>query len=244
SPDLIIITSWTGAIPKHTAKYIKSYNSLFPGTPILIITTTISDLAVHSTKTKIKTLAPAVETPAYTNILLHAFSEGGANKAVCLAQAFLAATNHTSPLPIAAFVFDSTPGTPRYSSNVAAFSRSLPPNKLAQAVGLPIGASVLAVTWVLFSIVVGYDNNLISKTRRALNDPTLWKVAGVPRTYLFSEADDLIRWQDVEEHGLASARDLGVKSLLVRFKSTGHCGHARGNEELYWRAVRRTWDAR
>ncbi|KAK4215552.1 hypothetical protein QBC37DRAFT_121486 [Rhypophila decipiens] len=263
-PDLIIITSWTGAVPKHVAKYTQSYNQLFPQTPIMVITTSIADLAWHRTKTKLKVLAPAVQylttstnsplsenlttftspiQPKFTNILLHAFSEGGANKAVCLAQAY---QSHTQGhrLPIAAFIFDSTPGTPRYSSNVAAFRRSLPRNRFAQAVGLPFGACVLGVTWVVFCIVVGYDNNLISKTRRSLNDTGLWEVGrDIPRTYLFSESDDLIFWKDVEDHGVASADVNGARSLLVRFKSTGHCGHARGNEEIYWGAVMRTWES-
>lgn len=270
-PDLIIITSWTGAIPKHIAKYTQSYNQLFPNTPIMVITTNIADLAWHRTKTKLQVLDPAVQylatttttsptsspltpsltsftspanSPKFQSILLHAFSEGGANKAVCLAQAY---QFHTSGhrLPIGAFIFDSTPGTPRYSSNVAAFRRSLPQNRFAQTIGLPFGACVLGVTWVIFCIVVGYDNNLISKTRRALNDASLWEVGhDVPRTYLFSEKDDLIWWKDVEDHGVTSANVCGARSLLVRFKDTGHCGHARGNEEIYWGAVKRTWETR
>lgn len=92
---------------------------------------------------------------------------------------------------------------------------------------------------------MGYDNNLISKTRRALNDESLWEVGSqIPRTYLFSESDDLIFWKDVEEHGVRSAQTCGARSLLVRFKDTGHCGHARGNEELYWGIVKRTWETR
>ncbi|KAK3385335.1 hypothetical protein B0H63DRAFT_501335 [Podospora didyma] len=261
-PELIIITSWTGAIPKHITKYTEAYASLYPGVPILVVTTAIADLALRSMKTKMKALEPAIEylcaaittftasrdpekhTTSTNNILLHAFSEGGAHKSVCLAQAYQQRTGLR--LPIGAFVFDSTPGTPRYKSNVAAFQRALPQNPVAQAVGLPVSASVLGVTWVLFSVFVGYDNNLISKTRRALNDEKLWNVVGVPRTYLFSEADDLICWKDVEAHGVMSARpEVGVKSLLVRFKDTGHCGHARGgNEKLYWEAVKRTWEAK
>ncbi|KAK0725145.1 hypothetical protein B0H67DRAFT_465544, partial [Lasiosphaeris hirsuta] len=248
TPDLIIIASWTGAIAKYIAKYTLSYNKLYPTTPILVITTTISDLAFHSMKHKTRALTPAVEylltTPPKSRILLHAFSEGGAHKAVCLASSYLRSPlNPTSArLPIAAFVLDSCPGTPRYASNVAAFRRSLPRNPVAQALGVPLGASVLGVTWVLFIVFVGYDNNLISKTRRALNDERLWAVAGVPRTYLFSERDDLIRAGDVERHGVESAEEKGVRSLMVRFRDSGHCGHARGNEGVYWGVVRRTWE--
>lgn len=271
-PNLVIIFSWTGAIPKHIVKYTEAYKAMYPGTPILLITTAIADLAFHSTKKKIKALAPAIDylcsfldsarhsmssqtagaegTSRAPNgdpsILLHAFSEGGANKAVCLAQGYQARRGGTARLPVGAFIFDSTPGTPRYASNVAAFRRALPRHPVAQAVGLPVGAGVLGVTWVLFCVFVGYENNLISKTRRALNDAALWDVKDVPRTYLFSEADDLICWRDVEAHGLASAAPgIGVRSLLVRFKATPHCCHTRGeNAEVYWEAVRRTWEAK
>ncbi|KAK3377093.1 hypothetical protein B0T24DRAFT_648763 [Lasiosphaeria ovina] len=243
-PNLVIIFSWTGAIPKHIVKYTEAYKAMYPGTPILLITTAIADLAFHSTKKKIKALAPAIDY--LCSILLHAFSEGGANKAVCLAQGYQARRGGTARLPVGAFIFDSTPGTPRYASNVAAFRRALPRHPVAQAVGLPVGAGVLGVTWVLFCVFVGYENNLISKTRRALNDAALWDVKDVPRTYLFSEADDLICWRDVEAHGLASAAPgIGVRSLLVRFKATPHCCHTRGeNAEVYWEAVRRTWEAK
>ena len=275
TPDLILLTSWTGALPRHIAKYTLSYNQLYPGVPILAITTIISDLAFHSLKTKVRALAPAARYLVTSNrdrILLHAFSEGGTHKAVCLAGAYLLAQSpsagmpsslssrpRSTPadpgsqggngqvkrLPVRAFVFDSTPGTPRYTSNVAAFKRSLPRSPAARALGVPIGASVLAVTWVLFVVFVGYENNIISETRRALNDDSLWAdVRGAPRTYLFSEKDDLVHWRDVEKHGRETAEKLGVRSLLVRFRMSGHCGHARGNEGLYWGAVRRTWEAR
>jgi len=250
APDLIIITSWTGALPKHIAKYTLSYNQLYPGVPLMVITTTIWDLAIHTTETKIRDIAPAAKylltSPVpKSRILLHAFSEGGAHKAVCLARAYLLETKDPNiRIPIRAFIFDSTPGTPRYASNVAAFKRSLPRNPAARALGVPVGASVLAVTWVMFIVFVGYENNLISHTRRALNDEALWvDVRKAPRTYLFSERDDLINWRDVEKHGVESAEKLGVRSLLVRFRMSGHCGHARGNEGVYWGAVRRTWEA-
>ncbi|KAK0750151.1 hypothetical protein B0T18DRAFT_389624 [Schizothecium vesticola] len=218
SPDLIILASWTGALAKHISKYTLSYNYLFPASPILLLTTSISDLAFHTSAHKLARLAPALTyltATAPRTILLHAFSEGGAHKSVLLARAFLAQT--AAPLPVAAFVFDSAPGTPRYTSNVAAFRRSLPRHAAARALGVPVGAAVLGVTWVLFSVFVGYENNLISKTRRALNDVGLWGegLGSVPRAYLFSERDDLIWWRDVEAHGVEAAEGLGGRCLMM-----------------------------
>jgi hypothetical protein len=248
-PDLIIITSWTGAIPRHIAKYTRSYNELYPHTPIMLITTHISDLALHSTKHKTAILAPAVDYVRQRNstsdshqILLHAFSDGGSNKAVCLAEAYLASTGHR--LPVVASVLDSTPGTARYSSNLVAFRRSLPSNKALRAVGFLIGALLLGVHWGIFCIFVGYERNVISKTRRGLNDEALWNIRAMPRTYVFSQADDLISWKDIEDHAADAAERLGTTSMLVRFKESGHCCHAKENEEYYWTAVRRTWESR
>lgn len=215
----------------------------------MVITTHITDLALHSTKHKTAVLDPAVDylrrrksSGASNQILLHAFSDGGSNKAVCLAKAYLASTGYR--LPVAASVFDSTPGTARFGSNLVAFRRSLPSNTALRTVGFLLGAVLLVVHWVLFRIFVGYERNVISKTRRALNDETLWDLAAVPRTYVFSQADDLICWMDIEDHAADAAETVGTTSMLVRFKESGHCCHAKENEEYYWTAVRRTWESR
>lgn len=250
-PHLIIITSWTGANPKHIAKYTQNYMALYPFCPILVIATSIEDLTMRSTEQKIATLAPAVEyiedliVSRYTynfNILLHAFSEGGSNKAVCLARAFLAKAKYQ--LPIAAYIFDSTPGTPRFSNNVAAFKRSLPENPVIRFLGFFLGIFFVAAMEILHSIFVPYDNNIIAKTRKAINDASLWPIAGIPRTYMFSEADDLIWWKDVQEHAEMSAKEFGVVCLMVKYKASRHCDHMRLNEEYYWSAVRKTWETR
>ncbi|KAK4158734.1 hypothetical protein QBC43DRAFT_339748 [Cladorrhinum sp. PSN259] len=59
-PEIIIIASWTGASSRHVEKYTSTYNSIFPGVPILVLTTVVSDLAIHSKDHKIKSLVPAV----------------------------------------------------------------------------------------------------------------------------------------------------------------------------------------
>ncbi|ORY67807.1 uncharacterized protein BCR38DRAFT_336709 [Pseudomassariella vexata] len=248
SPDLILLTSWTGALPKHISKYTAAYTEMYPYSPIMVITTSIDDLTLRSTEQKTTAIAPAIgfiqgRTGRYdSKILLHAFSEGGSNKAVCLAKAYLQCTGHV--IPIGAYIFDSTPGTPRFNQNVAAFRRSLPLNPIIRFFGMIFGFLVLSLTWTIFCVFIGYENNTITKTRRALNDESLWPLKGVPRTYVFSEADDLIWWKDVEEHAEMSAQDLGVTSLVVRYKKSGHCGHVRENEAYYWSAVRQTWEGR
>lgn len=253
SPDLIIITSWTGAVPKHIAKYTRSYNDLYPPTPIMVITTHISDMAVHTTRQKTAALAPAVDylrrqhsSSSSNQILLHAFSDGGSNKAVCLAEAYLASTGRR--LPVAASVLDSTPGRARCSSNIAGFRRSLPrsisSSKVLRATSMVVGAFIVGVHWVLFSAFVGVERNVFDKTRRGLNDETLWDLSAMPRTYVYSQADDLISWTDVQDHAVDAAEKVGMTSRLVRFQESGHCCHAKESEALYWAAVKQTWEAR
>ncbi|EAQ83564.1 hypothetical protein CHGG_09968 [Chaetomium globosum CBS 148.51] len=301
-PDLIIITSWTGAASKHVAKYTEAYNTLYPGVPILVITTVISDLVIHSTNHKLQALAPAVDyilsrepvetapyqtdstslqsydtysppppppptttKPRFPSLLLHAFSEGGAHKAVLLARAYQQHHTHTHPpppprIPVQALLLDSTPGTASYTRATTAFARALPggaaPNTLVGRVLAPAASAG----------VVGF----------------MW--AGL-------REDEVVAWADVHRHGVESARcgltrggeggsgragsgfqstgttgggvgdgagadvegvgaegggAAGVGSLMVRFKRTEHCAHAKGvvNGGVYWAAVRRTWEMR
>lgn len=258
TPAMILLTSWTGALPKHIAKYTQVYNEMYPYTPIMVVTTTVDDLLLWSTEKKVAALTAAVgyiqgrTSSCYSgegdggqqqpSLLLHAFSEGGSNKAVCVARAYLAATRRQ--LPVGAFVFDSTPGTARFMSNVNAFKRSLPQNLLVRSLGVTIGFIILAVAWVIIAACVGYENNTISKTRRSLNDEGLWPCVGVPRSYVFSEADDLIWWRDVEEHAEESARRFKIPSLVVRYKKTAHCNHVREDPHYYWSVVKMTWESR
>ncbi|KXX77104.1 hypothetical protein MMYC01_205397 [Madurella mycetomatis] len=264
-PDLIIITSWTGAAIKHVAKYTASYNVLYPGVPILVITTVVTDLVVRSTKQKLKTLAPAVDyllsapapppaphahshhgipyfqqqqqqqhyqppsTLRFASILLHAFSEGGLHKAVCLARAYLAATRQGARLPVEAFVLDSTPGTADFGRAATAFRRSLPrqSSRAARALGRPLAAGVgdELVWWP-------------DVHAHALDSSRTAGAAAAPRPEGL-EGDD-------QEDSPDGGPPPGVGSLMVRFKRTAHCAHARGevNGRVYWAAVRKTWEAR
>ncbi|KAK1704536.1 hypothetical protein CaCOL14_009631 [Colletotrichum acutatum] len=130
-----------------------------------------------------------------------------------------------------AFVFNSTPGKPRFSSNVVAFKPPLLANKFIYTIGFPFGAIVSGMVYGAYAVSVGREKNVISKTRNALNDEMLWHVTGSPRMYVFFEADDLIAWKDVEDHAWESDELFGLDDVVARFRNSGHYSHARGNKD-------------
>jgi hypothetical protein len=102
-PNLILLFSWTGAQHKHITKYTSGYTARFPTTPIMVITTSINDLTYRTSSKKRRSLLPAITTIANsatlnTNILLHAFSEGGSSTSVRFAKAFRDHTRRRLPL--------------------------------------------------------------------------------------------------------------------------------------------------
>lgn len=173
----------------------------------------------------------------YNGILLHVFSEGGSNKACELADAYLATTHER--LPVSALLLDSTPGHPRYLRLCNALNKSLPRVPVLRHTGLVFGSAVLGAIWVSYRFVKGRNNNVITRTRRRLNDGTLFHTAA-PRCYLYSEEDALIAAEDVHEHAVESA-EAGIPVAEVLFEGSGHVEHAKRSPERYWEAVNETW---
>ena len=89
-----------------------------------------------------------------------------------------------------------------------------------------------------FLLSLSVTGTQIARLRRELNAPSL-----VPnhtaRTYLYSIADRVVRWQDVESHA-AHARAAGYAVSLERFDVTPHVAHVRGDAARYWEIVRKS----
>lgn len=245
-PSLIIILPWTGAHGRHVSKYTEAYQVLFPSTPLLCITTSTKDICLRSSRRKQQRLRPAVEVihnhdiynGGQTNILVHAFSEGGSNKAVELAEAYRKLTG--ARLPCSAICLDSTPGHPRYSRLCNAIKKSLPPIPILNCTGMLVGRALLGGIWILYEGFKGFENNVISRTRRRLQDPNHWDLS-MPRCYLYSKGDELIAWQDIREH-INEAAYYGASVTDVCFEDSAHCKHAAQYPDRYWGAVSSTWN--
>lgn len=247
-PALIVLCTWTGAHIRHIAKYTEKYESLFPSSIMMVITTTADDLCFRSSECKQERLVPAVKRISShcsinpngknTGILLHVFSEGGSNKAVELAEAYHRIT--TTRLPVSAMCLDSTPGHPRYLRLCNALNKSLPQIPVLRHVGLLLGGIILAYFWILYTVFVGADHNVITRTRQRLQDPKNFKLE-TPRCYLFSEKDALIAAQDIRDH-IQESMKKGTPVKDVFFEESGHVEHAKQDPQRYWGAVMATWN--
>ncbi|KAF2202026.1 hypothetical protein GQ43DRAFT_350175, partial [Delitschia confertaspora ATCC 74209] len=250
-PSLILLFPWTGAQPRHIQKYTSAYQTLFPTSLIVVVTTSIKDLCFRSSRIKQRRLQPLICYLTSTflesktkngSILLHCFSEGGSNKATEFADLFY--RERRARLLVTTLCLDSTPGHPRYRQLCNAFAYSLPRHRIVRFPGLIVGGFVLGGFWIIYKLFKGQEKNIISKTRRRFEDKEVWGIGDERevRVYLYSEADRLIKWVDVKEHAESARRD-GVEVYEVRFRDSGHCGHIRGEQaDGYWYGIVRTWE--
>lgn len=116
-------------------------------------------------------------------MLLHIFSEGGANKGCKLATAYRAATG--TYLPISAIYLDSTPGHPHFLRLYSALAKSFPPTPALEQLATVVVFVVSGLVWVVYHVFVGYENNPVSRSRKQLLDPELFGLM-VPRCYVYS----------------------------------------------------------
>jgi hypothetical protein len=180
---------------------------------------------------------PNLKSGSSASILLHVFSEGGSNKACELAEAYFNTTGRR--LPVSALCLDSTPGHPRFGRLCNALGKSLPQIPVLRHASLFVGTALLGAVWITYNVFIGFDNNVITKTRERLLDTTHFDPTA-PRCYLYSQDDALIAWQDVKEHAEISM-ECGIPVNEVMFQGSGHVGHARQEPQRYWDAVMATW---
>jgi hypothetical protein len=246
-PRLILLMTWTGALGKHISTYTTRYVTSFPRSTIVVVTTSSADFMYRSSKRKRMHLQPVVQyiiklfSPKTLSesrgILLHAFSEGGSHKSCELASEYLKAT--TQKLPVMALVLDSTPGCPRFTRLCSALATSFPPIFIIKQLALAIAIVVLAITWTLYHVIKGYENNPVSRARRQLLDSRLFDIS-IPRCYMYSKLDRLIAWEDINEH-VRSARGQGSVVLDYVFETSGHVDHAKVDPDRYWSGVKSVW---
>jgi Eukaryotic protein of unknown function (DUF829) len=238
-PTLIILCTWLGgATARRISRYTTKYRQLLPHAQILLIQTTIQDIAARSFAQVRARLAPArsailaavqsADRGGY--ILLHIFSHGGCNTSIQLANSM---RESNIGFPLQAIVFDCCPGDTSFRRAYNAMALSLPPNGLISWVG------PLAVYPVVSAIAVLQSSGLmksINELREELNDEKTFG-SSAKRLYLYSKADGMVGWSDVEEH-IRDAHSKGLEVRSAAFEKSPHCALIMEDSTRYWTAVK------
>ena len=244
APKLVVLCSWMAAHPTHITKYITGYQSLFPTAQILLIRSEAPDIIYRSAATLRRRIQPALDIvrstctkgPSRPEILLHVFSNGGSHQATNLLRTYLSTVGQR--FPIHAKILDSCPGRGNlkrsYLALSAPFDRQPVYLRLPSILAVVI---ILCIHWLLVTSLL--FENPIETIRRGLNDENVARETR--RVYIYSDADRMVHWQEVEDHA-ADAKSKGFSLELERFEGSGHAAHVRvGGGGRYWQIVRDLW---
>ncbi|KAF1951249.1 indole-diterpene biosynthesis protein-like protein PaxU [Byssothecium circinans] len=256
--QLIILATWMGAANKHIAKYTTLYSKIAPHVRILLVKGSIDGM-LYSYARQRKAIKPAVNVVRqvlneceYTKqgahgkrkpqILLHVFSNGGANTTTNLVHVLRQELGH--PLPLIGLIIDSALAKGGYQQNYPGFIRSLPSNLVTKILGPPLVN--LAIFILEASIAMGrferpedlWRSTILNEEMMRVGDPG---EEGSRRIcYFASKADENTRWEDTISHAeLAKQRGWDVKVFL--WDDTSHCNHISKHKEEYSGAVEAMW---
>ena len=260
-PGLVIICSWAFAQDKHIVKYLKWYQEIYPSSRLLLVRGSIHNMiwrpdawqgtyfddAIIAIKDYLSSVGS--DKP---RILLHLFSNGGGHTAVQLAQ-FYAQSSISAlrnpKLPINALVLDSNPGYPSGPLAVKALVQGLPKSPIINLLGPPLVYATVGTSGILHH--AGISELAVHKVWRTLNDPKGAFLRDIPRTYIFSDADDVIDDKDVKRHANEAIKALEALGSTraaenircEEFVGTAHVNHMLKNSDRYWKIVQETWKA-
>ncbi|KAJ6109951.1 hypothetical protein N7486_002186 [Penicillium sp. IBT 16267x] len=238
SPQTILFLSWGDAKSRPIEKYTSLYSALYPEAKIILVETGIADFFWRPEHTQRKLMEPVVKMLgelADDTLLVHVMSNAGSTRWAKINNLHFQSTGRT--LSSAVTILDSAPGRAHFKQTWAALLQSLPRAFLPRMVlGFSFG-TVLCIMHLGMLVLPGTD--VIGSSRAQLND-TAAVVKGTRRCYIYSEKDEIIGWEAVEEHAKDAERK-GWSVEQVRFQGSSHVGHLKQDPELYRQAIVRTW---
>ncbi|CAE6413969.1 unnamed protein product [Rhizoctonia solani] len=258
-PTVILIFGWMGAQLGHLYKYTEQYNILYPSATQILVRSHASYFWGNEAARRaavfpvIKLLRDAGihenTTAESSGLLVHAFSNGGALNETTLARTIAETTQatNTPAIPAQALIYDSLPGVLSLRATVLAFTAAIRSPVFRAIAKVLLGAFyILGTAWgYLKNTILGPKENLITKLHRELNEPKLLP-QHIPRTYMYSDVDELIPAESVERHAKRAkdliGRDTGIVKL-AKFQGSPHVAHARRDPKRYWDTVVLTWEA-
>ncbi|KAG8743413.1 hypothetical protein FRC10_012078 [Ceratobasidium sp. 414] len=262
SPSVILFCGWMDAQLVHLYKYTEKYHQLYPSATQILVRSHQSyfwagdDAKKASVFPALKLLRDVGINPGNpaesSGLLVHASSNGGALVFTSIVRQ-LAETTQTTPtqpaLPAQALVFDSLPGMIDLRVTIRAFTAPIRSAPLRAIASVAFGAVyVLGKIWRdTVGALFGRSPDTFEKLHTDLNDPKLLP-QHTPRTYLYSDVDELVQMQSVEAHASKAKELLGASGAdpnvvrLVKFEGSKHVSHARQDPQRYWAAVVDTWN--
>ncbi|MCJ1396599.1 hypothetical protein MMC18_009500 [Xylographa bjoerkii] len=221
-PDVVLLLSWSGANIKHVAKYTLGYIDLYPGADIILVTSAFTDFILGSSASKKLQLKPVIQ--AYTSnpkarVLVHLFSNGGSHKLWTLAKLYKETEGRL--LPMNAIVLDSGPGRATFERTGEALAYELPNAWYLRLPSMALMYLFVFMFWAVLT-VTGWTN-IIDRVWQELNDPDLISIKAT-REYIYSKADKLVMWKDVENHA-DEAEAKGYQTKKETYENTGHVAH-------------------
>ncbi|OAA57292.1 hypothetical protein ISF_07213 [Cordyceps fumosorosea ARSEF 2679] len=251
-PDVVVIYGWGDGLPQHVAKYAQGYRALFPLAKQVVVLSPIPKAMFTSRAQRRGHMTPVVDqlfggattsssAQPPRSLLLHCMSNTGAINLAATLDAYRA--RFAAALPHALLVMDSTPGgTDLTWARLKQWSRAMAMG-LARLLPWPLVATQAVCG--LFLLL-----NLLWLRLRGQEHAGAWsRVAakqeafatkGARRLYMYSRDDDLIAYEDVEEHADES-RALGYAVDTKEFYGSGHVGHMRQHPDEYWAAIHQSW---
>ncbi|KAF7794124.1 hypothetical protein EIP86_005254 [Pleurotus ostreatoroseus] len=131
----------------------------------------------------------------------------------------------------------------RLGSNLGIAVRAFTAGIKSRLMKVVAGLLFLLGLFVLIIVRVSMrQEHLIHAMRARLNEPSVfpWTSQATPRLYVYSDADEMVPADAVEEH-IADAKQKGRIVHVEKYHGSLHVSHARKDPERYWGAVQGLW---
>ncbi|QRW19637.1 hypothetical protein RhiXN_01043 [Rhizoctonia solani] len=261
APPVILVFGWMDAQLPHLYKYTEQYNKIYPGATQILVRAHQSFFWKGEAANR-ASVFPAIKllrdaginehtAAEKSGLLVHTFSNGGALAQTSLARIIaksLPPDATTSALPAQAFIYDSLPGILDLRITILAFTAPIRSPIFRSLAKVAFGA--IYVIGTVWRNTIGHllgQEDAFTRLHRELNEPRLLP-QHVPRTYIYSDVDDIIPSESVEGHAKKARELIGGNAgaelvRLAKFEGSMHVSHARKDGKRYWEEVKRTWEA-
>ncbi|KAJ3976081.1 hypothetical protein EV361DRAFT_367889 [Lentinula raphanica] len=267
TPSIILVFGWMGAKLSHILKYTNVYREMYPDA-MQIIVQSRPQFFWSSDRTRMNDLVPVAEileargcietkpekplefSDSEPRILVHSFSNGGGMQMYTLGKLLRARLKSSSPNSrqtkprMSAMVIDSCPANATLRGALRAFTAALPKSSRLR---IPLIIFIILIysfnsfkNWVfgIYPIFERLKRGLLRKSPEGGVLP--WTTEKTPRMYVCSRKDELVPFEQVEEH-VKEAKGQGLNAKIEIYDDTPHVAHARQYPERYWGAVKDLW---